>query len=252
MWSLAGFSEVAAVTTMTEINALSDDIFKTSVDDLYIGKLNRIIGLSLAGHSTQHGYIISPSLRRFSRIYIHPYYSHAADARDHCFRLFNDRSRSPAILDPDEAINVLAQVSEVHTDWDNVAGVWLADGPIAPVTGDIRTVYATDTDLAIAQGSWAAGELEWTPDLPVGEYAIVGARAWTPHYALARFIFREETNRPGFITCWDGHFTADPEFRMGYLGVWGRFHSVAPPMIEATGAFASTGIYARVDLMKMG
>lgn len=250
MFSLAGFSEMAALTTMTEIAALTDDIFHTSLDDLYIGKFNRIIGLSLAGHSMQHGYVISPSLRRFSRIYIHPYYSRAVPTA--CYRLFNDRSRSPAILDVDEAINVLAQVSEVHNDWDNLAGVWLADGPIAPVTGDIRTVYATDTNLAIPQGSWAEGELEWTPDLPVGQYAIVGARAWTTHYALARFIFREETNRPGFITCQDDHFSADPEFRMGYLGVWGRFHSGAPPMIEATGAYACTGIYARVDLMKIG
>lgn len=249
-FSLASFCSAPSGTVMEAVDPVLDDIFSTYGEDLTIGSFNKIIGLSAYGHSIGNAYVISPSLRRFARIYIAPMVSEAGGI-DYQYQTFDDRHEVPVTLDQGEKLNAQMEVAELHADWYDLIGVWLADGPITPVKGEVHTVYMTDTDLVCTIGTWVSGEVAITPDLPAGKYQIVGARAWTAYNCLARFIFREETNRPGFLTCNDKFFHADPVFRHGRLGVWGTFDPNMPPKIEVCSSRAGTGIYARVDLIKI-
>ena len=135
MHTTIAFCQEPAVTTEEFVAGVADDTHRVNGDDIYIGKYNRIIAMFAGGWSLQTMRLSAPSLRRFFTPYIHPYLGMSGDA--YFFVSPVEMCRNPIPLETNEALNALAVVSAVDNTKDNYAGVSLALGPIAPVTGDI-------------------------------------------------------------------------------------------------------------------
>jgi hypothetical protein len=129
--------------------------------------------------------------------------------------------------------------------------VWLADGPISPVTGQaIHSVRCTAAITCVA-GSWTNGALTFGQTLPVGNYAVVGFRAQGATLVAARLVFRGSGVRPGVIgsdaeTDDDGNY-----FRRGRFGVFGEFHSTVIPTVDVLANDADTAQEFILDLVKL-
>lgn len=254
MFSTVAFSElIAAAATEEYVAAITDQSQKVSGDDLYIGKLNKLVGIYAFGSGLTDARLSSPSLRKISTLYINPLVNDQGGYAPYTTRVFDYRGESPLSLEENEALNAQATCAMVDATLDNLIGVWLADAALAPVVGEIYTVKMSHAVTALNE-AWTYTELTTVDDLPVGRYAIVGARCYMGGGGLFRFVFVGESHRPGGICVHETHLQEDFIFRMGHMGVWGEFDSVNPPGLEVISqkvAHDAGGVYLRVDLIKV-
>jgi len=132
-----------------------------------------------------------------------------------------------------------------------LVGIWLANGAITKVSGDIRTIKATTTFTPTAN-EWSSCALDFVQDLPVGDYQVVGARCiGGSTQGLFRLIFVGGIWRPGGVI---SQMITSPEmkmFRRGNLGVWGTFNSLQPPKLEVLEVASVANPTLFLDLIKV-
>lgn len=249
MHNTIAFCQASAVTTEEEIAGVTDQNARVILDDVYIGKYNQIIAMFGGGHSVQTLRLVSPSLRRLFSPYIHPYYSHAGDA--HWLYTPVIRTESPIPLETNEALNALIRVSEVHASPRNFCGVSLAEGPVTPVHGDIRTIVI-EASVTIGIGAWSNHSLTLPQDLPVGRYQVVGAMVRLSHVGIFRLVPVGADHRPGGAVDGGSKSIDCTGQRMGKMGVWMEFDQLTPPSLELCPATACTWYSLKLDLMKVG
>lgn len=250
-FSLIAFAQTG--TTALELQAgVQDEHIKVSGDDITVPKWNKIVGTYFGGYAPGDGYLISPSIRRTARLYLIPMdYVMSSYKRLSRVRWYGDRGIT---LEVGEKLNAFVQ-SAVNASWFNTVGVWLADkiDPVPP--GEIYTIKCSITGKTFTQGAWInSGTLSWTPDLPVGKYAIVGCRLYTVYESLFRFVFLDAANRPGGKSVGEDISTTDPVQLGGGMGIWGTFTQDQEPSIDILNMFNTdiTEFYARVDVIKIG
>lgn len=253
MWTVEAFQERNTTVTITELNAVPSQIHFTSDDDLRIGRFNSLIGACAIAFAIGDAYLTSPSMRAVSRCYIAPLYNPGSGYVKQYNSIFDDRMHCPIPLETNEALNAFIQRTLDSDVYDPLIGVWLADGPVAPVVGDIRTIKMSATGT-YPQLAWTYDKLSIEPDLPTGRYAIVGARAYvTDAIGLVRFVFPDMLQRPGLIAISEADLmTTEPSFRKGRMGVWGEFETNNPPGIEILPVKDADDCNMRVDVMKVG
>jgi len=145
---------------------------------------------------------------------------------------------SPVPLDADEGLQALESSAALANNNCQIA-VFLADGPIPKVDGEIRTIRYTSVTPS-AQGVWTLGVLGVVQELPQGDYACVGARVVSAlDTGLFRLLFTGYDWRPGGLLS-RGVLENDMEiFRRGNLGVWGTFNWRQLPRIEVCSVLAA-------------
>lgn len=128
--------------------------------------------------------------------------------------------------------------------------VWLVDGPPASVGGPIyssrfsTTITSTDT-------TWTNGAITFTQTLPVGRYQVVGMHIIGGSLTAGRLVFVGGLWRPGCPGAEDGTVIQRTRFRSGNMGVWGEFHTNAPPTIDVFGGTSGSQI-GLLDLVRIG
>ena len=252
MFTVIAFAEQRSDTTAGYIAGATDETHRVTGDDIYVGDWNLLLAAFVCSYSPQYTYLISPSLRRTSQVYIsHQYIPGAPSAFD---RLLGRGFGNPLTLDKMEALNCYQAVGGYNASRVELCGVWLADAPISPITGEIFTIRINSEEAtSFTKGVWLNHELTYTPDLPVGRYAVVGARMYGADYGLFRFNFRGIPARPGGIVIPDERLAADKIFREGRLGVWGEFDSVLPPSMDVllVSTNATTQLWGFMDIIKI-
>jgi len=230
--------------------AVADTIARTSGDQLFIPpETPSLFGAYAATGGTVEGaaYLSAPSLLRVSRYDIYPCQEGIKPSGDESIRL---HPLSPLVLakyEPTECrLKSDPAAAEVHT-----VLMFLAEGPLAPVTGEIHPVKFTAA-ITETVGAWKAGDISFDTTLPVGKYRCVGAMIWGTSGVAFRFIPKGFAVRPGFISSSSEGNHGNPLQRYGGLGVWFEFDSLAPPQLEwlavATSGTAQTGV---MDLLKV-
>lgn len=255
MINLVAFSEIHQNAGSEDaIAGVPDQTSRVNGDDIYIGKFNQIVAAFAYGHSIGNARLTSPSLRALADLYITPLVNDMGGYAQYTTRVVDDRKENPLMLAEGEALNAYITDTQIAADKNDLVGVWLADGAVTPVTGEIITIYAEATAIAGLEKKWVNAEMVWTPDLPVGRYQLVGARCYLGGGGLFRFSFIGEANRMGGICVHDKHLQEDEVFRLGRFGVWGEFDSATPPSLDILPILTagSTGAYLRLDLIKVG
>lgn len=118
--------------------------------------------------------------------------------------------------------------------------------------GPIYTARATAAITSVAN-TWTNGILTFDETLPAGQYEIVGAEGIEDAGIAFRFVLPTQLHRPGApFTTAVGNL-ADPMFRMGRMGSWGKFVNTALPNIDimCNASAAQTPVF-HIDLIKIG
>lgn len=245
MFTTMAYYKAAANATLDAIQPISDQHLTVSGDDLTVPELNRIVGYAVAGSDLTRAQLRSPSLRRIFLQDIEK--GNTTSTMTPPETPFCDLRDDPLTLDVSEKLNVYT----IHSVTAGVTALlWLSDGPLAPVHGDIRTIRAT---AAIASDgyAWDHGELSFAQTLPAGRYQVVGMRMYGTGYIAGRLVFVGGTWRPGVPAA--GAFNAADIrlFRRGRSGPFGEFEFDQPPSVDILSDRAVTAQTFALDLIQV-
>lgn len=249
MQSVVAYSQdIDPAGVMAKLDAVSDQHVKTSGKGITVPEMNQIIGMFAAmGTVPAECRLISPSLRRINPCYITPL-ENALFAGNMPAMMY--RGENPVVLDINETLEVECDANPAGTEQLSIL-VWLSDGVIVPVTGEMWTINCEIT-LAQLAGAWAFAEISFPDSLPVGDYQIIGARAQIAGGVGFRFVPVGESHRPGGI-CAQDNGSHDPwAQRGGRLGVWAEFNTIQPPGMEimSSAAVGSATYQCYIDVIK--
>jgi len=233
---------------LTAINAIREQMLFTSGDDIRVPTLLPfLIGAAATANdaSASRAQIQSPSLRILANLDVEPIvqalvFGSPPEGSFH--------PETPIPLVADEAIN-FAFLSDPAAGVIHRGFVFLADGPQAPVSGQMFSLRATSA-ITLVTGTWVNGDLAFAQTLPAGRYQIVGMRARGTNLVAARLVFPEQVARPGVLAV-NAIADRDPSvFRYGRPGVMGEFPHTNPPTVDCLGVTDSAQTYI-FDLVKV-
>ncbi|MEM2990161.1 MAG: hypothetical protein QXQ02_03150 [Halobacteria archaeon] len=249
MHTIVAWSEsVAADTTQTNLNAVPDEHVRVEGDNIMVPDFNRIIGYYANGENIQNVQLSSPSLRRLALVDIAPVENSALPESPPdpiC------RPLSPLTLDIDESLSALAGNADASSAHQENVVLFLSNGPVTPVNGEIITIRTTATAPATAY-AWANAPLVFSQTLPVGTYDLVGARCEQANTIAFRFVFIGGIWRPGMLAVPDIDYDDYEYSRFGALGVWGTFSHNRPPSVDFFGDGTGGSAVIYLDLIKRG
>lgn len=253
MFTLVAFQEIdkPADTTPLAIDAVPDQHVRTEDDTIYMSDYNEIIGVYAGGDTLlTDAYLASPSLRRLANYAIVPLELVGVPAGADSFIMHPE---SPLPLEKNEGLQAIITASGAVTLFSHV-GVWLSDGPVMPIAGEIFHVRATCPALTAGTRGWQNQELTFDDTLPVGRYQIVGAHCIAATTILFRFVPIGEAFRPGGLASTTMNLKAHDLQRNGGLGVWCEFDQITPPSVDfLNGGTPAADVPAlHIDLIKVG
>jgi len=249
VFSVVAYSESQDSAVLVNTAVVPDTLYRSSGDDLFVPRsLPFLAGFLFGGINFTQGQIWSPSiLRRLGGGY-------DVDQGDIATEPgsppnFVDLFDRPIPLAAGEQLRVLTAEDGAGAQRTN-AILFLADGPAAPIEGDVISIRYTGTTTLVA-AAWTVGSISPTPTLPAGRYALVGARVQAAGLLAARFISQDQLSRPGVIgTDADSDITVT-RFRRGELGSWLEFEHDEPPQVEYLSVSADTAETLILDLIQI-
>lgn len=245
---LAVFSESKDQAAIAPIAALADPSLTVSGNNIQIPDYAPyLMGAFGIGVNLTRAQLQSPSLRRVVNPEIRAILKSAAVT---AYPDIMDLFHNPVQLDVSEQMQGYAAEDGAGATRMSIL-VWLGDGKVESVTDPIYPVRVTGA-TTLGAYAWTNGSLTFDQVLPVGDYAIVGARFESAGLIAFRFVFQGSTPRPGGIgvsteTLQDAYMQ-----RNGGMGVWGLFNSTTPPTVDYFSASADTSEVGTLDLIKVG
>lgn len=231
----------------TYLNAVTDQHLTVQGKDIRtIDGINNLIAEAMATAAATRSYarVETPSIRTLANQDIYNLNGAVSNVNDTLIQRHEDFPRK---LDNDESINFLVNTDDAAVQ-DHYGLIWLSDGPLQPVTGNMFTVRATAAITQTVSG-WTLGALTFSQKLPVDNYKVVGMHVFAASGLAARLVFPGGKWRPGTFV---GNNTAAPGFaalRYGLWGVWGVFNTNQPPQLEVLGG-AATAQTVYLDLIR--
>ncbi len=241
------YSESQDSATLARIAALADPHVTVNGDDVTVPEgLDQLLGFFFLGPNFTLGRLDSPQLRRFAPFDVEPADVAAEPASPSAL---HDFFETPTALKENEILE--AWMAEDAAGASRVTAiVWLGDGPVAPVTGDIRTIRATNATTLVAN-AWTNGALTLGSTLPAGRFQLVGARAQSAGLQAFRFVPQRESIRPGAIGYDADGDLESPRFRNGRAGSWFEFAHNALPTADFLSNSADTAQVLHLDLIQV-
>jgi hypothetical protein len=245
-FTLVAYNEdVVAPKTYYTIKAVEDPHLTVKDEDVTVPpELPNIVALAIISAGVTNARVASPSLRSMVVPEIIPV-DRASEPSSPA--VISDLRTIPIALVGEEALNLELSM-DVSTRATGL--VWLADAPIAPVTGKMFTVKCTSA-TTLTPWKWTNGTLTFTQDLPVGRYQVVGMRAESAGLLAARLVFPGYAWRPGVIGTDARTDLQDEIFRNGKFGVFGEFAHNRPPTVDFLSSSADTSEIVYLDLIKI-
>ena len=234
------------------IAGVADQHVRVVGDDIQVPSLNQIIAIAGGISSTtllNQLRLSSPSLRERGLFQIAPANVAATAVEPGSPARVVDLRENPLVLVPGEQLN--AEVLGTVTTQPSWCCVFLAEGPIAPVIGNMFTIRVTGAAAALTAGVWGNRALTFDEDLPRGRYQLVGMRPESAGCVAARAVFSGYGWRPGAIGNSVVEDLHDRIFRYGKMGVFGEFEDIEPPTIDFLSVSADTLLYCYLDLIQV-
>jgi hypothetical protein len=120
---------------------------------------------------------------------------------------------------------------------------------------------ATGLPATMANAWSPIGPVSFDQNLPAGAYTVVGFEHWSPTAIAARLSFPGMYLRPGTLsvagsalggTMFPPNVRPERLFYEGGIGVYGSFHSFAPPSIEVLTSGNDTMLEAYFTVIRTG
>jgi hypothetical protein len=155
---------------------------------------------------------------------------------------FMDMTACPLDLRNQEALRA---DMESNSATNALVAVWVLDPKTAEFKvefRDLRWIRFTAAVTTVAN-VWATGAtLTFEDSLEGGTYAVYGMQAFFATSLLARLIFPGQVMRPGCLGQATAVSRSAPAF-WGGLGLWGKFDTFSPPIIEVMDTAAAGVTY---------
>lgn len=248
MFTLVAFSEeVETNDQLTYITPVPDQHVRVEGNNIIVpNPYPNLAGVYALGDTLTGARVESPSLRR---VLLRDIAAYNQGLYPPYTPLVEEMYENPMPLEPTEPLRFLAREAAAGAKRLNGL-VWLSDGPLTPIGGDIYTVRALAAGSATTY-AWVNAPLSIDQVIPAGTYQVVGLAAYAPNLVAARLVFVGESQRPGVIGAsspWSGGMDV---FRRGRLGVWGEFEHSQPPTVDylLSGVAATVEVY--LDLLKV-
>ncbi len=212
---------------------------------------NIVAVAAMAALGANHVQLVSPSLRDVANLDIVPVNALTdGNCEPDSPAKIADYARNPIPLETGESLTCVSDANPAAAA-DQSTLVWLSDGPIAKVEGQVIHSVRCTAAITATAGAWTNGALVFTQTLAVGNYAVVGMRAQGATLVAARLVFRGSGTRPG---CIGSDVESDDDggyFRRGNFGIFGEFHSTVPPTVDVLANDADTAQEFVLDLVKL-
>jgi hypothetical protein len=248
MHLVAWYESVDPAGALYPLNAINDIVCFTSGDDIRVPeKLTSIIGQACLANdaSVTIAQVQTPSLRAFANLDIEPVVAALVFGSPTELTYHPDM---PVPCATGESLTFYVK-SDPAAAVVHYGLVLLADGAQQAVNGAIYSVRATAA-ITLSAGVWVNGSLTLSQTLPVGNYAVVGMRARGTNLVAARLVFSNQGNRPG-VPAVNAIGDNDVQwFRYGRSGVFGTFHTTAPPSVDCLGVTDSAQTF-QLDLIRI-
>ena len=234
-FTLVAFSEnINEAGVFVNLTGVPDQHVRVVGDQIVVSDFDMIIATAaFMGALGEEVRVITPRLRRINPLYITPLSLALFAGSPPAIMYHGD---SPIPLDKNEALMVESSAVPGAPE-QHAVGVWLADVKVTPITGEIHTVNCV-ANMAQVLDTWEFSEIVLPDALPVGRYAVVGARLEAAGGILFRFVPVGAVNRPGGVVAQD-EAGVDPFMqRFGRLGQWFEFDTTTPPAVELLGSAA--------------
>jgi len=242
-FTTVAFHKAAVSATLLPLAGVADQHVTMVGNDLTIPDLNFLVAALIFGNAPTQAQIQTPNLRRLVLEDIGKMI--ATETCAGAVDVLVDRREDPLELVVSEKLNVYT----IHT-LDGWALLWLAEGPVAPVHGDIHTVRAT-TGHTTAADIWENVALTLTQTLPAGRYQVVGMRAYGTALLAARLVFVGGIWRPGVPAGVNINAVEVPQFKKGRFGVFGEFEFDQPPTVDLLGTGVTSAEQIFLDLIQI-
>ena len=231
----------------TNLTPLPDPIATVNANLLYVGELNNLIGVLMLGTTAGKSKVETPSLLNIAPYQVIDIPQSDLPVADMDLSL---QEKSPFKLVTNEGIQAFSSNTNVATASPTIALVFLSDGALASVTGEIVHARAEVTTSATAD-SWENAKVAFDTVLPAGNYDVVGARLEGAHAKAFRFVFQGNTiARPGTFAVLGVNGNDVKGSRNGGWGVWGSFNQFTPPTIDVISDGTSETAVLYLDIIK--
>lgn len=248
MFHTAIWSASVDQASLAAIAAIADPVMTVSGNNIQVPAATPMIGLAAGiGVNLTRVQLQSPSLRRIANFEVRPFHRNATPLSPNPTIDFMDE---PIELDPGEQLQAWTSEDGAGATRMNVL-VNFVDKAVVANTEQSFVVRATAAQTLTAF-SWTNGALTFDQVLPVGQYAIVGARAESTGLIAFRFVFQNQTPRPGGLGNLTESALSLPRQRKGYWGVWGVFDNWTAPTVDFFSSSADTSEVLSLDIVKVG
>jgi len=234
MFHLAAYYEsLDPAGALTKIAAVPDQAVRTDGNDIVVpqGISNLVAEAALsAATGPSYAQVQSPSLRQLANQDVGPIVSGVTFGSNPSVM---QHFTTPRPLKAAESINFAISATGGAAAV-NYGLIWLADGALSPVQGNIFTVRATGS-AALAAGEWVNSSLTFDSTLPSGTYNVVGMRLVGANLVAGRLVFVGGQYRAGVPAVNAvGNREFDPS-RYGRMGSFGVFDVNQPPTLDCLG-----------------
>ena len=243
---LYAYSESQDSAVLVPTAAIVDPSLTVSGDYVQVPSFaTYLMGAIAIGASTTRARLVSPSLRRILNPEIRPINRLALPSDPPRLMFF---PASPIQLDEGEQLSAESAEDAAGAAQTTIL-VWLSDGAIAPVSGEIFSVRVSAA-TTLVPFQWTNSAMLFDQTLPVGTYSIVGARFESAGLLAFRFVFQGAAMRPGGLGAQTALQQTLTEQRYGGLGDWGDFVHSTPPTVDFLATTADTSEIGVLDLVK--
>lgn len=243
------FGANAQQNALTELTPVSDETTFIAQNDLMVPDGHTDLCLAYAlGVNLDQAEFDSPSLRTLSRVSV-PWTDHSIEPTDN-LQVPGYLMNIPKVV-PGEALNCYVKDSGGAANRKTVA-LWMADGPIAPVSGQNSRLVRGSATFAAVPYEWSNGQIVLETDLPQGRYAVIGMRVQGTTTIAARLIFPKQGFRSMVLGTDSETQRMDDRFLNGSFGVMGEFQNFVPPRLEAYCAEADAKQDVMLNVVKIG
>jgi hypothetical protein len=239
----------ASVTNGTEgdVTAVTDQILPVQNNHFLPQQDFPILYAAACGLNLSRARLVTPTFRAMTTPFIRPISNTAALQYPQRFVNLSQESLIARRLEE-------LQVNAVHSDAAPqrvTAVLGLQTGIQAAPLGPNYTLRGTSSTAATAN-AWSDVSVTWQDTLPQGVYAVVGGEVFSATGICWRLILENQYFRPGGLSVNALTNGADPLFRTGGLGEWGRFNNNAYPNVQVFASAADATHEFYIDLVKVG
>ena len=227
MFHLSAYTMLIGAVADTDVPALSDDILAINNNHFVLSQPRLLLGAAVLSPTIARAKLASPSMRQIAAPFIRPVVAAALPPANPNVMILD---WNPFQLKAYEEIQMQGTAAPGTTE--RFTGlIWLADVITNIPFGSVIPLRFTSTTAAVAN-VWTSATLTFTDTVPSGVYAAVFSEVVSTNAIAHRFIFSNQSERPGFLSNQALGSRAPYALSKGQFGLMGRFRSNDLPRLQ--------------------